>query len=698
MAQLSRTALSSDITSTIYTNRTRLIQGDTVKARLLNINDSSLNVVSDLNVSGGYLGIDSSGRVSVSFISAPVPSGKYLKDDGSWDSPGGGNLNSTFVGVGSAANLLAGTANFTFDPTISGGNIQRLTIGSIGPQIEMYGSAGGSRIETNGDMKFTLFTAGNFIFQPNSVESFRLTNTSKALVTDSGRTIQLGGWIGLESLYGALYFAAVPSGTNYAVSGDDTLTYVNAVSEIDLQITGISQIVLQSATTAFKNDLIVNPNALSINTGAAANSTWFEIGASTAMRSQLRLNAGVTTSTISAPLDGMVNYDNVGGAYLYASGFWQRLNIALPKIRQVWLVNDATDQAAMGGAAAGVYITFQSAYEAAAAIAVANPTFSVVVMVGVTLAASVGNCTPTATRWNQNVSLIGISSRLSVVGDITLTATITALNNTTNNVMFKGVTVGNINGIQGSSSTLSAENCKFGNLSVVSGLMILRRCLNVEIGNITTASTAGLAINTCQHLSIGDISLTGCNTIQINNYSVVVTPTSESPSVYINSLTATNTSTLNFEAIGVFIKNALSLTGINHATSSYIKGKNLIVGTTTTLNFTAGSGNPLCEFEMCRFYSTFTLTNAASLKIRWLSTVAAKLVNVPAGAKFGNVSFYDTTSATPVINGIAASCEFYCCAILGGSLAMDSGAAQNVKFTSGMSSSDQGVGSNITLT
>jgi hypothetical protein len=86
MAQLTRQDLNNDITANIYTNKQRLIKGNTLRQRLVNMVDSTLSRLDDLNASFGYLGIDGEGKVDVSLICAAVPSGKFLRDNGTWDS------------------------------------------------------------------------------------------------------------------------------------------------------------------------------------------------------------------------------------------------------------------------------------------------------------------------------------------------------------------------------------------------------------------------------------------------------------------------------------------------------------------------------------------------------------------------------------------------------------------------------------
>lgn len=66
------------------------------------INTSFLNIEDHLNVNGGYLGIDSSGKVDVSKIKKDTPTGQYLRDDGTWSSGVGLNGNGLVRVAGTA--------------------------------------------------------------------------------------------------------------------------------------------------------------------------------------------------------------------------------------------------------------------------------------------------------------------------------------------------------------------------------------------------------------------------------------------------------------------------------------------------------------------------------------------------------------------------------------------------------------------
>ncbi len=90
----------------------------------------------------------------------------------------------------------------------------------------------------------------------------------------------------------------------------------------------------------------------------------------------------------------------------------------LPKVRYVYLVQDASDATLMGDAVGNAYTTFQAAYDAAVVIQTAlGGSNKVVIQVGNIDAATSGNLTLSA-NWNAHIILEGISSEVSVLGNI----------------------------------------------------------------------------------------------------------------------------------------------------------------------------------------------------------------------------------------------------------------------------------------
>lgn len=97
-----------DISSNVYTNRTQQIKGDTVRDRLLNLNTSCVNLIDDANVANGYMAIDNTSKVDVTFIRAATPVGYFLRDDGTWQIAGAilGSLSANRIPYGVSPNTL----------------------------------------------------------------------------------------------------------------------------------------------------------------------------------------------------------------------------------------------------------------------------------------------------------------------------------------------------------------------------------------------------------------------------------------------------------------------------------------------------------------------------------------------------------------------------------------------------------------
>jgi hypothetical protein len=82
-----RDVFKAGVSASIYTNTQKLIKGDTVRDKFLVLADS-VPFLNQANMPGGYLGIHSTnGNVNVTFIKSTSPSGKFLRDDGSWADP-----------------------------------------------------------------------------------------------------------------------------------------------------------------------------------------------------------------------------------------------------------------------------------------------------------------------------------------------------------------------------------------------------------------------------------------------------------------------------------------------------------------------------------------------------------------------------------------------------------------------------------
>lgn len=185
-----------------------------------------------------------------------------------------------------------------------------------------------------------------------------------------------------------------------------------------------------------------------------------------------------------------------------------------PIARYIYLVNEVTDALRMGGTLEHAYTNFQLAYSAADTLqTVLGGTNKVVIMVGNTLAASVGNVILTA-NWNANVYLTGITREVSIVGTITSATTAFTVNS-----FFDEVTVGDITTV-GGLINLRLKSCTVGNLNTTSTIAnsgaVTLSGNDTTMGTVTTSSAFGNG---------GFITITGMNdsTIGVLNTSSTVT-------------------------------------------------------------------------------------------------------------------------------------------------------------------------------
>lgn len=110
-----------------------------------------------------------------------------------------------------------------------------------------------------------------------------------------------------------------------------------------------------------------------------------------------------------------MGFSGADGFHKNGSGGGGGGSYSLPKTMQVYLVDNATDQASMGGVANNVYITAQAAYDAA--VTLSAGTTPVVIMVGKTQAANVGDITLTA-DWDPFISVEGLDPYESQINNI----------------------------------------------------------------------------------------------------------------------------------------------------------------------------------------------------------------------------------------------------------------------------------------
>lgn len=99
MAKKTRPQIKASIVAKFYTNVLKLIKGDTSQDQLTDIADSFVSIDTDANVNGGYLQIDNTGKIDVSFVKSAMPTGKFLKDDGTYAITGGISYSETTIDI-----------------------------------------------------------------------------------------------------------------------------------------------------------------------------------------------------------------------------------------------------------------------------------------------------------------------------------------------------------------------------------------------------------------------------------------------------------------------------------------------------------------------------------------------------------------------------------------------------------------------
>ncbi len=310
---------------------------------------------------------------------------------------------------------------------------------------------------------------------------------------------------------------------------------------------------------------------------------------------------------------------------------WTDIGLSLggfapPIVRYIYLVADASDALRMGGTANNTYLTFQTAYNAAVALQTASGG-KVVIQVGNTTAAVVGNMT-TATAWNINISMVGISSAVSAVGTIIITNVTGA-----NNIKLDNITTGNItlatqanivmnNSVIGAIVanrvfasgllTLQGNNNITGSINASSATATLPVPINLSflynstVGDITmdTVTALGQNINivNCANLVVGNIAMR--NTSATGTFSIGILTFTTSKNISVASLTQTMVSNNNTGGIGgliigptnqnIFFAGLLTIAGYAANASSDVVITNLTIyntffNTDVLINSTAGN-------------------------------------------------------------------------------------------------------------
>lgn len=202
-------------------------------------------------------------------------------------------------------------------------------------------------------------------------------------------------------------------------------------------------------------------------------------------------------------------------------------------VRCVYLVNNTSDQAKLGGTANNVYVTFQTAYDAANALQISLGGLNrVVIIVGNTVAATVGSVALSA-NWNSLVEIVGIAKSRSLLGNITITGVFSISTSITN------ATVGQIKAEGGIGLTLN--NAITGNLVTTSstgaaGSVGISNGNNSSVGQITMSSSLG---------NVGSLTFSNSNNITITG-NVTITQTSTTTSFSVGSIAMTTCNGIRF--------------------------------------------------------------------------------------------------------------------------------------------------------
>ena len=358
---------------------------------------------------------------------------------------------------------------------------------------------------------------------------------------------------------------------------------------------------------------------------------------------------------------------------------------SLPKERYIYLVNDTSDVQRIG---LNAYTTFQTAYAAAVTLQTTlGGTNKVVIMIGVTTAAVVGDLILTAT-WNNNVILQGISQISSVVGNIDAS-----------NASGAGVNIGSSVG----TNMFRAYNLTIGNIitSATGPTGNSGRfhcvCSNVKIGNINTDITDISNITgNGGSVRIQAVGLDGGVAINIANITTSsqdANSTAGSCFIYASIYSIANIITANNNKGGAVILlstlayggNVANITSIstNNFGGTITKWENVRVGIVTqeasgaTGNwiFTAidcaigvfgvinndGTNKGTYTFNGCRLEQYQSNDDIITL----MQNCGLEFIDfLGSNSKLYNVSIIQVNASDPCIKGIGSDCYLYNCSLV----------------------------------
>jgi hypothetical protein len=384
---------------------------------------------------------------------------------------------------------------------------------------------------------------------------------------------------------------------------------------------------------------------------------------------------------------------------------------SLAIVRYVYLVQDSSDAVRMGGTPSNTYTTFQTAYDAANTLQLAlGGTNTVVILVGNTTAATVGNLTLTA-NYNRLVLIKGINLQCSILGNIIATnATGNGYNvgvNTSTAVTITDVTIGTI------STNATGATGNSGNVSM--------RLNNVQLGNISTAitnvlnttgngGTVSAASNTSNFAAFGNIVTSsrssttnaGNVTLSVSSFSVGQITTANGNLNGAVSLTAQAgffgtrvlVSSLGGTQVGFTMQNG-QISQLDLSTPGNITISEAVVGTLTVVN-TSPTLTP----------NTLTITDSRlfnRVASNYLTVIKAKLSSFDYIEDVGDNSIISncvfdgvsTLGLNATIEGIGTGCSIYNCTVLQGLLGIDNSSPVTVNGFGTIFVN--GIGPNVTI-
>jgi hypothetical protein len=195
MSQKDKSQLLSDINTSIISNGNRYITANILRPLLSDFNDSYLNIQTHRNQPNGYLSIDNNGKVDISFIRKDVPTGQFLRDDGTWQdaegiSVNGSGLTAGYIPVASNTTtivdgLLAIDNNTSCIRVVSGSSLSswdvdkiRVNFGTLGNESFVVSTNGGSIASNETWLKIT-------------TNNIRLNNIGGSLIDISPSSINI---------------------------------------------------------------------------------------------------------------------------------------------------------------------------------------------------------------------------------------------------------------------------------------------------------------------------------------------------------------------------------------------------------------------------------------------------------------------------------------------------------------------------